>query len=627
MAYLVSREGSDLARSTFTALLWGDRSEAQARASLRQALSELRAAIAPATQLALVAKTDTIAWQPGAAWVDTKALELAVRLTDDTALQDAAGLYGGDFLEGLPVDEPAFEQWLAAERERLRMLACTVHTRLRDGAEARGQIEEALTFGLRLVALDPLQEHVHRALMRLYVAQGRHDAALSQFERCKRELSAQLSVEPQPETVELARTIKAQRRETPAKPIALEPESAAGPTPALPTGPSIAVLPFANLTSDREQDFFADGMTEEIISALSKIGDLFVISKTSSMLYQSRAVRAEDAARELGVQYVLEGCVRVAGNRVRVMAQLIDGLTGGHTWSERYDGDINDIFAVQDEITRSIAVALHVKLTFGESARLWEGRTLSLRAWEKMVDGRREFLRFNTAHNSIARRLLEEALEIDPGYTSARALLALTHWWDARFNTSVAMEQSLRLAELEIEKLVAEDPEMAAAYMVRGGVALMRDRHDDAIRLCEKSVERAPSDSHNMAFLGIVYRLASKDEEAIAILKAAMRLSPHYPAWYTYHLAVAQMWLGVYAAAQNNAEIYVQREPDEPMGLMSLATIHGMQGREADASETVSKLNDRFPEFGMKNVILAECYKDKSRLDMVVSILSKAGLR
>jgi TolB-like protein/two-component SAPR family response regulator/lipoprotein NlpI len=621
LGYLVQRSGTEVARSTLTGLLWGERGEDQARASLRQTLSELRAALAKSSQQPINASTEAISWVAGAEWIDTKVVERAVGSNDDEALREAALLIRGEFMEGLSVDEAAFEHWLAGERERFRQLACTIHSRLMDRAERSGDIEEALNHGLKLISLDPLQEQVHRALMRLYAAQGRNDAALAQYERCKRELSSQLGVQPEPETETLARSIRADRRNGPANVQVQAP-----PAPALPDKPSIAVLPFSNLTSDHEQDFFADGITEELISALSRIGDLFVISRSSSFVYKNRAVRAEDVARELGVRYILEGSIRVAASRVRVSAQLIDGQSGGHVWAERYEGDITDIFAVQDEITRSIALALQVKLTVGESARLWEGQTQDLQAWEKMVEGRNRFARYNTVDISLARRLLEEALLIDPNYTGAMALLGLTHWWDARFNVSVDKEHSLRLAESEVEKILRLNPEMGGAYMLRGGIALLRDQHDEAIRFCERAVDLAPSDSHTVAFLGIVYRFAGESEKAATVLKAAMRLSPHYPAWYTYHFATANLWMGNFVAAQEAAETYMRREPDEPYAYMNLATVYGFQGREADASATVAQLRDKFPAFGIKNVILAERYKERDKLDRIVNVLKRAGM-
>jgi adenylate cyclase len=394
----------------------------------------------------------------------------------------------------------------------------------------------------------------------------------------------------------------------------------------LPDKPSVAVMPFANLSSDREQDFFADAMTEEIISAFSRIGELFVIARSSSFVYKNRSVRAEDAARELGVRYVLQGSVRAAGGRVRVTAQLIDGATGGHAWSERYEEDLSDIFAVQDEITRSIAVAMQVTLTVGESVRLWEGQTKNLQAWEKMALAREAYLRFNVVENRKARRLLQEALEADPLYTGAMVLLGLTHWWDARYDQSTDVEHSLSKAEAQAERILELNPDMAGAFMLRGAIALLRRRHDDAVAYCEKAVSLAPSDSHNMGFLGIVYRFAGQSEKAVSALKSALRLSPHNPAWQIYHLAVAYLWAGSYTPAQNYLETYVRTEPDEPFGYVYLALTASLQGNDADAVKIMSTLKDSFPNFGSANVIVGEPYKEGHKLDRVLAILSNAGL-
>ncbi len=621
LGYLVQREGAEIARGTLTGLLWGERGETQARASLRQTLSELRTALAPSSRDPIIANKESVAWAPGSAWIDAKELASAAASEDEDALREAALLMRGEFMEGLAIDEATFEHWLAGERERVRQLACTIHSRLMDRAEKSGDIELALNHGLKLILLDPLQEQVHRSLMRLYTAQGRHDAALAQYERCKRELLTQLGVQPEPETETLARSIKAGRRGGPAKA-----ELQAPPSPALPDKPSIAVLPFTNLTSDREQEFFADGMTEELISALSHVRELFVISRGSSFVYKGRAIRAEDASRELGVRYILEGSVRVAGSQVRVTTQLIDGLSGGHVWAERYEGDINDIFAVQDEITRSIALAMQVKLTYGESARFWEGQTQNLRAWEKMVEARDAFYRYSPTDNGIARRLLEEALLVDSNYTGAMALLGLCHWWDARFNVSLDKEHSLRLADREVEKILGLNPEMGAAYMLRSGIALLRDQHDEAVRLCEKAVDLAPSDLHTVAFLGIVYVFAGESDKAVTALNAAMRISPHYPTWLSYNLAKANLWMGNFVVAQEAAETYLQQQPDEPYAYVLVATINGLQQREEEATRVVAQLREKFPAFGIKNIILSQRYKEREKLDRVIGVLRRAGL-
>ncbi|MGH6907632.1 MAG: AfsR/SARP family transcriptional regulator, partial [Aestuariivirga sp.] len=219
LGYLVQREGVESARDILTGLLWGERGEAQARASLRQTLSELRGALAGAPQSLIAANNETVGWVSGTAYIDTRVVNQAVKSADENALREAAGIIRGEFLEGLSINEPAFEQWLTSEREKFRLQACAINTKLMEHSESRGDFEEALGHGLKLVSFDPLQEHAHRAVMRIYAAQGRPDAALSQFERLKRELSTQLGVQPDPQTAELARSIKAQRREGPARSV------------------------------------------------------------------------------------------------------------------------------------------------------------------------------------------------------------------------------------------------------------------------------------------------------------------------------------------------------------------------------------------------------------------------
>ena len=390
--------------------------------------------------------------------------------------------------------------------------------------------------------------------------------------------------------------------------------------------PSIAVLPFTNMSSDPGQEFFADGMTEDIITALSRIRELFVISRNSSFVYKGRAVRLEEVAQELGVKFLLAGSVRVAGNRVRVTAQLVDGRSGGHIWVERFDNELEDIFAVQDDITRNIALSIQVKLTYGELARLWEGQTKNLRAWEKMARGRDHFLCFDVTNNLEAQRVLKEALEIDPNYTGAMIQLGLCYWWQARYNASVDKESSLLLCEQQVERALAIDPNIGSAYMLRGGNAFLHDRHEEAIALCEKAIVLSPSDSWAMAFLGLVCTYGGKSERAVKVLKIALRLSPHPPNWYIESFAMAHLWIGDLATAQEAAEENFRLEPDDEDAHMILATVYGFQRRENDASRIVSELRNKFPAYSLRNIAHSERYLEREKLDKVVTVLRRAGL-
>jgi len=243
-----------------------------------------------------------------------------------------------------------------------------------------------------------------------------------------------------------------------------------------------------------------------------------------------------------------------------------------------------------------------------------------------MALAREAYLRFNVVENRKARRLLQEALAADPVYTGAMVLLGLTHWWDARYDQSTDVEHSLANVEAQAERILEINPEMAGAFMLKGGIALLRRRHEDAVAYCEKAASLAPSDSHNMGFLGIVYRFTGQSEKAVSAMKSSIRLSPHTPAWQIYHLAVAYLWVGSYTLAQNYLETYVRTEPDDPFGYVYLALVASFQGKDAEAAKIMSNLKDDFPNFGSINVTAGEPYKEGHKLDQVLAILSKAGL-
>jgi tetratricopeptide (TPR) repeat protein len=311
---------------------------------------------------------------------------------------------------------------------------------------------------------------------------------------------------------------------------------------------------------------------------------------------------------------------------VRVTAQLIDGASGGHVWVERYEGELGDIFAVQDQITHNIALALQVKLTSGEMARLWEGQTGNLRAWEKMVSARDAFLRFNKIDNLTARRLLEDAISLDPAFTGAIVLHGTTFWWDARFNRAINKDHSLRLAEDSVRKAFTLNPDLGSAHMLQAAIALLRHQHDQAMKSGERAVELAPGDSNTNAFLGVVYMYADEFEKCVAAVKSAMRLSPHYPPWYTYYLVLANMWMNHLNVASELVELYLRQEPDDPFAYALYTIVLGFQQRNREAAEMTARLREKFPDFSLADFAIAQPYRNRHRLDTVLRVLQDAGL-
>jgi adenylate cyclase len=389
---------------------------------------------------------------------------------------------------------------------------------------------------------------------------------------------------------------------------------------------SIAVLPFTNMSRDPQHDYFADATTEDIITALSRVREFFVISRTSSFAYKQRAIEVRSVAKELGVKYVLEGSVRVSGTTVRVTAQLVDGESGGHVWAERYDRELDDIFSVQDEITRHIVLALQVKLSYGDLARLWEGQTRNLRAWEKMAQGRDHFLCFDPVSVRHAIAALNEALVIDPNYTGAMIQLGLCHWWQARYDTSVIKETSLRLCEEQAKRALSVDAHMGSAYMLLGGNALLRDQHTEAITLCERAIALSPGDSWAMAFLGLVCIYGGQASRAVDVLKLALRLSPHPPAWYIESYAMASMWNGDADTAISAAEENRRRYPDDVDALMDIAVVYGFYGRDSEAAQVVAEIRSKHPAYTLRDTLRTERYRELAKLEKIIDILRRAGL-
>jgi TolB-like protein len=282
----------------------------------------------------------------------------------------------------------------------------------------------------------------------------------------------------------------------------IEPASVEKMALPLPDKPSIAVLPFVNMSDDPEQDYFSDGLTEDIITALSKVPDLFVIARNSTFTYKGKPVTVKKVAEELGIRYVLEGSVRKAEERIRITAQVIDSLKGDHLWAERYDRTLEDIFGLQDEITMNIVTALQVKLTEGEKIRVFARSTDNLIAYQKYLKGRAHWLRINIDDNAVARQLFEEAIALDPEYSTAYVDLASTHLMDIHFGVSKSPKESLGRAAQLAKRAISLDESSSFAHSLLGVIFAIKRKFEEAIAQGEKAVSLSPNDSLAQAQLG-----------------------------------------------------------------------------------------------------------------------------
>jgi TolB-like protein len=294
----------------------------------------------------------------------------------------------------------------------------------------------------------------------------------------------------------------------------------------LPDKPSIAVLPFENLSEDPTQEYFSDGITENIITALSKVSGIFVIARNSTFIYKGKPVKVQQVSEELGVRYVLEGSVQKERDRVRITAQLVDALTGHHLWADRYDRELKDIFALQDEITMKIITALRVQLMEGEHARASSKGTENLEAYLKLLHGRELAWHLNKDDNALGRQMLEEAIALDPNYANAYVWLASTHLADVWLKSSKSPKQSFSQGIELAQKALALDDSLSNAHSLLGLLYAMTGQYDKAIAEGERGVKLGPNDEAAHRRLGVALSHVGRYEEAILLYEKAIRFNP-----------------------------------------------------------------------------------------------------
>jgi adenylate cyclase len=394
----------------------------------------------------------------------------------------------------------------------------------------------------------------------------------------------------------------------------------------LPDKPSIAVLPFVNMSGDPGQEYFSDGLTEQITNGLCKVSELFVIARNSSFAYKGKSVNAQQVGKELGVRYILEGSVQKAADRVRITAQLIDATKGYHLWSENYDRDLSDIFALQDEITLKIMNAMQIKLTWGEQARLWEGATTNIQAFEKFVRGQDCYFRVNEKDNKQARHFFEEAINIDKVYSLAYILLGYTHLSDLLFGWSKSPIESFEHAEKNVEKALALNDSIDLAHLLSGWIYLFKRQHDEAIKAGERAIELSPNGAEAHAHLAFILIFSDKIELAIKLLKRAFRLDPIPQPYFYIFAAMAYRINGQYEKAIEMCEKALSGNPDNLAVHLTLAACYSSLNRTIDARNAIEEVLRINPNFSLEYYANTLPYKNQEKRDDFINALNKAGL-
>lgn len=619
LAYLALTMGKPAPRDRLISMLWGDRFDEQARQSLRQALTKIRR-LENDGKSVLLSEGDTIFLDADSVDVDALAFQ---RLAEDDAadsLLNAVELYRGGLLDSLFVKEAAFDEWLSGERARYNNLACSLFERAASHRHNQEDFGAAIEIGQMLVAMDPLREPSHRLLMRIFADSGQRAAALKQYASCASVLLSELDVEPDAETKGLLEEIRAtdakpEKRTMPAAPVSEPPPS---------TNPTIAVLPFDDLSEGEGSG--ARGMTEDIISALANYRWLSVLSRFS---LGGDPQQFHETARKQGATYAIEGSIRKTEGRLRVNAQLIDLRSGRYIWVHRYDLRGDDLIQLQDEVTEQIAGTIEPELAIAEGQRASEKQRGNLTALELCHLGLAAQYEFNKEGNAEAQVLYRQALEVDPNLTDAYARLAYamvigTIYFEAKPVDEI-LEEALRLAK----RATRLDDQDAMAHFALGRTLLARGQYEPSVRELETAIELNPSFVQAHCGLGDSLAYSGRLGESIPRFEEAVRLSPHDPHRWAFWMygAMAHLFRHEHEeAAKWGAEAV--GIPNSHYGAnAALVAALGHLERRQETEAALAELLELKPDFSCRLARERLFYlEDQSQLDHYIDGLRNAGL-
>jgi TolB-like protein len=406
---------------------------------------------------------------------------------------------------------------------------------------------------------------------------------------------------------------------------AAKPISSIDPSRSIPDGPSVAVMPFAGISGTQAEDIIAEGLAEDIVTALSKISNILVIARASTKHYKGRDVSPQQVSLDQGVRHVLKGAVQGGADRVRVTAQLIDTTSGGQIWADRFDRPRGDFLDLQDEITREVVSALQVQLTDGEQARVWARGTRDTVAWENVVRATAKYHSHHRDEIPKARELAVEATRLDPDYAAAWAVLGWTHWVDGRWKWSKGQNKSFGTALDLAHRSLNMDPHLPDGLTLLGVTELHLGQPDDALATFERAILAAPSHANVAALGAYAHCYAGDPARAVELINRAIRLSPSYPVWYLSTLARGRWGKGETEAAIELLREAIRLDPDFANSYAMLAAFLGDLGRISEAKPVLGKLLSLDPGFSTRAWTDCLPIRDPTQLRREVTGLTRVG--
>jgi len=394
----------------------------------------------------------------------------------------------------------------------------------------------------------------------------------------------------------------------------------------LPDKPSVAVLPFDNLSGNPEDESIADGISDSLITALSKTPKMFVISRNSAFTYKGKPVKVRQVSEEMGVRYVLEGSLQKSNDQLRINVKLIDAIAGNHLWAEKFDRNMQDIFTLQDDITMKIITALQVNLSQGEQANIIAKGTKNLEAYLKVLQGLQHWERVNREGDAMAQKLAKEAISLDPSYPAAYYLLSRTQFREVLLGTTKSPEMSLELSIENAKKAISLDDSFADAQAHLGWLYTMIRQHDRGIVAAERALALNPNSANTYAYLGTTLNYAGKHEQAIEMFKKSIRLSPIPSVNYLFSLCVACRDNGLYEEGISAAKKAVELETDSLYAHTCLASCYALLGQNDKAKIEAAEVMRIDPKFSVANIKRQAPYRDQADTELLIRSLRMAGL-
>ncbi|MCV2868731.1 tetratricopeptide repeat protein [Defluviimonas sp. WL0002] len=611
LAFLSLQGGRAQSRERLASLLWADRADAQARGSLRQSLAVLRSVFRAAGLDPLSGDKESVVLDTSGIAID--AVEFAEGCASAVLTAEISELYCGPLLDGFDFSTPEFERWVTEERARLDGLAERLVTAASISVLPEADLEAAMGLGRKLLSQDRALEPVYRAMMRISSARGERSSSLKLYARCRAALREELDVDPDRETEDLYRDILT----GPGESHTPHPGQDAIATHDIADRPSIAILPFRNLSGNERLSFLCEGLAEEIATGLGRFRSVFVIDQYSSAAVASESSDTTEIARRLGVMLLMQGSIQANASRMRITVRLVEGASRAQTWSDVFECEAGEALAIPDQIARAIITTIHNRMedTIVEQSR----RNPSPAACECVLRGIKHLRGYAPDDNEKAAALFREALRLDPNHALAQAYLAFAEVVISGYD---AAPRSLLVdCKTRIEHALSLDPDDGKIRWLLASLHSYLREFEDERRHIERALEINPNDANARMTYGAILSDSGRPDEGIAMIREAMRLNPFHPEWYWLLLGDAFLSARRYEDA---IEAYKRRTNLKVWALSRLASCYAHLGRDSETQETRRRILEQDPDFRISS--LRRGYWSEAVIEDWIEGLRMAGL-